>query len=192
MAENNNAEFEVRTLLALYASICAEMLWRHQERYRLLAQSLVITAVLGAFFAAPPWIVDYQIKILALSIVPLPYVAIMGLILKEHQYINMRDWYFRVVLWPRLASLIFESGNAFPWLVWHEFEARQTGRVSGFPGRKRRLMVFLFLEIFDYAVPALFASLATKRLSSDYRALAMQNSTSRRRQGIVSVYGFLF
>jgi hypothetical protein len=156
MAEDSN-KHEIQILQALYSSICSEMLWRHQERYRLNTPSLIITGALGTFFSLPEYIVNSDRKLFVLALAPFPYITIMGLILKEHLYINMRDWYFRDVLWPRLGELIFGKGQKLPWMVWHEFEARQLGREEGFEKRWRRFFVFMVLGAFDYSIPGIFA-----------------------------------
>ncbi len=167
MAEQTGEEREVQYLLAEHQSVCTEMNWRHSEHYRFIALSLIMLGVAGAFFGLAKEIVDPSVKILALAIVPFPFISVMALILKEHQYINMRDCYLEVVLRPRLEQLAIEPDKHFSWLGWQEFEHKQMGRQAGLQQQLQRFIIFMFLEIFDYGIPGLFAfgSLAVYQIS---------------------------
>jgi hypothetical protein len=149
---------EVKAILALYASLCSEIISRHQDRYRFITLSLPITAALGVFFTLSPQVVSEHKKLLVLALAPIPFIASMGLILKEHQYINMRDWYLRDVLWPRIEELTGVKKQELHWLGWNEFESLQMGRSEGLPRRKERLWVFGILGLFDYSIPGIFAA----------------------------------
>ncbi len=157
MAEQTGEEREAQYLLAEYQSVCTEMNRRHSERYRFIALSLIMLGIAGAFFGLAKEIVDPSVKILALAIVPFPFISVMALILKEHQYINMRDCYLEVVLRPRLEQLAIEPDKHFSWPGWQEFEHKQMGRQTGLPRRWSRFASFMFLEVFDYGIPFIFA-----------------------------------
>jgi len=101
--------------------------------------------------------VSFEAKVLILAFVPSAYLVIVRLMLKEHQYINMRDRYLGVVVRPAFERL---AGHRFSWWGWNEFEGKQMGRRSGLPGRWQRLMTFSFLDPFDYAIPFLIVGLS--------------------------------
>ncbi len=146
---------ELTYLIAEYKSVCAEMNRRHAERYKFHALSLLMFGAIVTFFGLPASILIPGIKLLVLAIVPTPYLVIIVLMFKEHQYINMRDRYLDVVLRPAAEQL---SGHRFSWWGWQRFERNQMGRHHELPRSMRRQFVFVWLiDPFDYAIPGLIA-----------------------------------
>ena len=148
---------EVEVLLAIHASVTAEMNRRHGERYKFHALSFLLLGATGALIGVNSQYVPVEVKAWIFAVAPLSFSIIIGLMLKEHQYINMRDRYIETELRPRLQELVAPSRN-FSWLGWEEFEHKQMGRHPGLPRARQRFVVFTILDILDYAIPSLLVA----------------------------------
>ncbi len=145
---------ELEVLLSIHGSVATEIGRRHGDRYKLQAASLILLGIIGSLLGTDPGFVPGAAKAWILSLGPFAFSAIFASMLKEHQYIGMRDRYLENELRPRIEAIASDSGK-FSWMSWEEFEHKQMGRQSGFQNARERFLVFALLGVSDYAIPSL-------------------------------------
>jgi hypothetical protein len=144
-------EFAQKVLLTQFEVISDDISSRYSERYKIHALSITALGTLAVVMNVPLTLVPLQVKLFLLLFLPFLSTVIMMLMLKEHQYINMRDSYIEQVIWPQIKS---QSTTPLDWQLWQQFEQAQMGRTSNAPKRWRKWSVFALLGAADYALPA--------------------------------------